>query len=143
VRYYLLALASGVVKTVYWHQLIAPGYGLIDNRQDKLLKYPAYYAFKTLLSILKDTEFLALNITDKQYEVSFQKSKNKSSDSADQIIDIYWGLEPFVIQTNGRTIIQRDGIELPHTKELQVSSSPVYLINNLTNNSTDNKMKKT
>jgi len=31
VRYYLLALASGVVKNIYWHQLIAPGYGLIDG----------------------------------------------------------------------------------------------------------------
>ncbi len=143
VRYYLLALASGVVKTVYWHQLIAPGYGLIDNRQDKLLKYPAYYAFKTLLSILKDTEFLALKITGKQYKISFQKLKTNPSESADQIIDIYWGLEPFVIQTDGRTIIQRDGVELPYTKELQVNSSPVYLINNLTNNSTDHKTKKT
>ena len=44
-RYYLLALASNVVKNVYWHQLIAPGYGLIDNRNDELVKYPAYQTF--------------------------------------------------------------------------------------------------
>jgi hypothetical protein len=33
VRYHLLAFASQRVSSVYWHQLIAPGYGLIDNRE--------------------------------------------------------------------------------------------------------------
>ena len=58
VRYYLLALASGVVKKVYWHQLIAPGYGLIDNREGKLIKYPSFYAFKNMLSVLQGAEFI-------------------------------------------------------------------------------------
>ena len=33
VRYYLETFASQKVSSVYWHQLIAPGYGLIDNRE--------------------------------------------------------------------------------------------------------------
>ncbi|MEE4108110.1 MAG: hypothetical protein V2I24_02100 [Halieaceae bacterium] len=49
-RYYLLAFASGQVEAVYWHQLVAPGYGLIDNRGDEVRRRKAYYALKTLSS---------------------------------------------------------------------------------------------
>ena len=48
VRYYLLALATGEVAACYWHQLIAPGYGLIDNRGGVVRKRPAFYGFGTL-----------------------------------------------------------------------------------------------
>lgn len=47
-RYYLLAFASGQVEAVYWHQLVAPGYGLIDNRDDSVRRRCAFYALKTL-----------------------------------------------------------------------------------------------
>jgi hypothetical protein len=41
VRYHLLAFASQRVSSVYWYQLIAPGYGLIDNREGILRKRSA------------------------------------------------------------------------------------------------------
>lgn len=47
-RYYLLAFASGQVEAVYWHQLVAPGYGLIDNRGQGARKRRAFYALKTI-----------------------------------------------------------------------------------------------
>ena len=48
VRYFLLALASGSVSACFWHQLVAPGYGLIDNRGGVLRKRPAFHGFATL-----------------------------------------------------------------------------------------------
>ncbi len=48
VRYYLLALATGSVSACYWHQLVAPGYGLIDNRCGAVRKRPAFHGFATL-----------------------------------------------------------------------------------------------
>jgi len=48
VRYYLLALATGSVSACYWHQLVAPGYGLIDNRGGVVRKRPAFHGFATL-----------------------------------------------------------------------------------------------
>ena len=48
VRYYLLALASGSVAACYWHQLVAPGYGLIDNRGGVVRMRPAFHGFATL-----------------------------------------------------------------------------------------------
>jgi hypothetical protein len=56
-RYYLLGSSSGYIQKIFWWQLIAPGYGLIDNRKKKWRKRPAYYAFKTLIAQLKDSTF--------------------------------------------------------------------------------------
>ncbi|MDD5159217.1 MAG: glycosyl hydrolase [Sulfuricurvum sp.] len=57
VRYHLLAFASQQVSCVFWHQLIAPGYGLIDNRKG-IRKRPSFDAYKTMLSHLNDAEFI-------------------------------------------------------------------------------------
>ncbi|PRM91309.1 hypothetical protein CJ672_09860 [Arcobacter cryaerophilus gv. occultus] len=47
--YFKIAQDSRKIKRVYWHQLIASGYGLVDNRDGKILKYPQFYAFKKIL----------------------------------------------------------------------------------------------
>lgn len=57
VRYHLLAFATQKVACVYWHQLIAPGYGLIDNRDGVIVKRNAFDAYKTMLSHLSDATF--------------------------------------------------------------------------------------
>jgi hypothetical protein len=58
VRYHLLAFASQKVSRVYWHQLIAPGYGLIDNREGILRKRSAFEAYRIMLSHLSDAHFV-------------------------------------------------------------------------------------
>lgn len=58
VRYHLLAFASQQISSVFWHQLIAPGYGLIDNR-DGIRKRSAYEAYQTMLSHMSDARFLS------------------------------------------------------------------------------------
>ena len=52
IRYYLLMLASGKVKKCYWHQLVAPGYGLVNNLDGEIKKRDAYFCFKHLIAIL-------------------------------------------------------------------------------------------
>ena len=52
VRYYLLMLATGMVKKCFWHQLVAPGYGLVNNLDEKIIKRDAYYCFKNLIAML-------------------------------------------------------------------------------------------
>ena len=47
--YFKIARDSKKIKRVFWHQLIAPGYGLVDNRDGKIVKYPQFYAFKEML----------------------------------------------------------------------------------------------
>jgi hypothetical protein len=49
IDYFSIAKSSGKVSKVFWHQLIAPGYGLVDNRDGKIRKTKAFYEFKKLL----------------------------------------------------------------------------------------------
>jgi len=48
-EYFTVAVLSRDIQKVYWHQLIAPGYGLVDNRDGKLRKTEAFYAFQKLI----------------------------------------------------------------------------------------------
>ncbi|HIP13434.1 MAG TPA: hypothetical protein EYG73_12045 [Arcobacter sp.] len=49
-EYFDIALKSQKIEKVYWHQLIAAGYGLVDDRDGVLRKTPAFYSFKKALS---------------------------------------------------------------------------------------------
>jgi len=48
--YYRIAQDSGVISRVYWHQLVAPGYGLIDDRDGTIKKTSAFHALKDMLA---------------------------------------------------------------------------------------------
>ena len=47
--YHKISKDSKKIKKVFWHQLIAPGYGLVDNRDGKIVKYPQFYSFKEMI----------------------------------------------------------------------------------------------
>ena len=53
VDYYKIAKETNKVSKVFWHQLIAPGYGLVDNRDGKIRKTKAFYEFKNLIKDIK------------------------------------------------------------------------------------------
>jgi len=128
VRYYLLALASGVVKNVYWHQLIAPGYGLIDNRGEKLVKYPAFEAFKTMLLQLKKSHFFDIKNDHGIYCATFTRNLDPTKENK---IEVFWSVadnhQTISIDGNTQKLISRDGAEEKVTS-FKVSQSPVYLI---------------
>jgi len=47
--YHQIALDIGKVERVYWHQLIAAGYGLVDDREGKIRKTPAFEAYRKMI----------------------------------------------------------------------------------------------
>jgi hypothetical protein len=49
VEYLDTAKESGKIQRVYWHQLIAAGYGLVDDRGDTLRKTKAFETYKQML----------------------------------------------------------------------------------------------
>ncbi len=61
-RYYLLTLATGAVERVYWWQLVARGYGLIEPRETdgrlELRRRPAFHTLRTLARELGGGRFL-------------------------------------------------------------------------------------
>lgn len=48
--YFNIAKNTHNISRIYWHQLIAPGYGLVDNREGEIRKTPSFNAFKKQLS---------------------------------------------------------------------------------------------
>jgi hypothetical protein len=79
VLYYLLALSTGMVKKVYWHQLVATGYGLIDERDGK--KYPAFEAFITMTKLINKARLIKYDFSGEVKYMKFEK---------DEIIEIFW-----------------------------------------------------
>ncbi|MEE3003767.1 MAG: hypothetical protein VX335_05405 [Pseudomonadota bacterium] len=47
--YHEIVKNTKAVKRLYWHQLIAPGYGLVDDSGDTLRKMPAFYVYKKFI----------------------------------------------------------------------------------------------
>ena len=50
-RYFEIARKAGCVSRVYWHQLIAPGYGLVDSRDGSFRRTDAFGSLRKLLAI--------------------------------------------------------------------------------------------
>ena len=48
--YFEISKKTNKISKVYWHQLIAPGYGLVDNRDGKIIKTKAFYVFKEMIN---------------------------------------------------------------------------------------------
>jgi len=87
VQYYLLALSTGMVKTIYWHQLVAAGYGLVDERDGK--KYPAYEAFITMTKFLKGSRLIEFDFKSETKYMKFKK---------DKIIEVFWREDGTIIK---------------------------------------------
>jgi hypothetical protein len=49
-EYLTTAKESGKIQRVYWHQLIAAGYGLVDDRDGKIRKTEAFESYKRILA---------------------------------------------------------------------------------------------
>ena len=47
--YHKTAFKSGKIQRVYWHQLIASGYGLVDDRDGKVRKTEAFESYKRMI----------------------------------------------------------------------------------------------
>lgn len=76
-RYYLCAISTGLVDTTYWHQLIAPGYGLIDDRNGRIQKRPAFKQMKVMLQFLGDKKQAApISERDGRFHLSFSDGQS-------------------------------------------------------------------
>jgi hypothetical protein len=118
VRYYLIALATGRVSRVYWHQLIAPGYGLIDNR-DGIRKRSAFAAFKTMVSHLGRAEVLGYARKNGRHTLSCRNDKGA--------LQVIWAEESTAMTFDEeKTFYTRDGGE-KKAAGCTLGPSPLYL----------------
>jgi len=117
-RYYLLSLASQQVDSVSWHQLIAPGYGLIDNREG-IKKRSAYKTYKFMVQTLKNAQFLRLDIKRGYYILQFLV-ENK-------LLQIHWSQKPTILKNEEFfTVFSHEGEKIEN-QTLSIGSSPIYI----------------
>ncbi|ADN09612.1 hypothetical protein [Sulfurimonas autotrophica] len=117
-RYYLLSFASQQVDSISWHQLIAPGYGLIDNRES-IRKREAFYTYKYMYQTLKNAQFLRLDIKRGYYV--FQVLLD------DRLLQIHWSLKETTLNNEDFfEVYSKTGKRLTQDV-LDIGASPIYI----------------
>ncbi|MCD6174064.1 MAG: glycosyl hydrolase [Sulfurimonas sp.] len=117
-RYHLLAFASQQIDSLSWHQLIARGYGLIDNI-DGITYRPAFKTYKYMTKTLKNAQFLRLDIKRDYYILQCLVDE--------QLIQIHWSLKPTTLKNEDFfNVYSRDGEHI-NNETLDIGSSPIYI----------------
>jgi hypothetical protein len=123
VRYFIIAAASGLVERIYWWQLVAPGYGLIDSRDTPWRKRPSYFAFRNLVRRLEGSRFEG-KVNDRHAEIFlFRKGGEEFA--------VGWTRTGAVEYTFSRTpklVSGRDGEEYrPSGARIRIEEKPQYV----------------
>ncbi len=117
-RFHYLAFASQQVDAIAWHQLIAAGYGLVDNR-DSLHKRKAFASYKFMVQTLKNAQFLRLDIKRGYYILQCLIKE--------QLLQIHWSLKPTSLLNEASFEVYSSEGKRIEDKELTISSDPIYL----------------
>ncbi len=125
VRYYLLALGTGLVERVYWWRLIARGYGLVAPASDGTLRRrPAWNALRTLISQLDGAVFCgSLQAPDGAFLYRFKRDERE--------IVVGWCQVPgssVALPRPSLEAVSRDGeiIPVPRGRDVLLGPSPTY-----------------
>ncbi len=117
-RYYLLAFASQQIDSLSWHQLIAPGYGLVDNRKG-IVKREAYTTFKYMLDSLNSAQFLRLDIKRGYYILQCLVNE--------KLLQIHWSIKETTLKNeNFFQAYSKNGNRI-YDEILEIGSSPLYI----------------
>ncbi len=123
-RFFLLTLATGAVERVYWWQLVARGYGLIEPREVgggvELRRRPAFHALRTLARELAGSRFLhPLESTAGTFLYLFRNAAGERVAG--------WstrGRQRATLPRPPRSAVGRDGERLPVSATAEVELSP-------------------
>jgi len=123
VRYFVLCLATGFVERVFWWQLVAPGYGLIDSRETAWRRRPSFTAFQTMVGLLDRSLFEGKSEKGEGRFFFFSKGGDSWA--------VCWTTgAPFDFLFPGRIkrILGRDGLEKPFSSgQIRIEGSPLYV----------------
>jgi len=128
VRYYLLALGTGLVERVFWWQLLARGYGLIaPEAEGALRRRPAWFALRTLIAELEGATFHGPMAAPAGAWLYRFTSRNGGE------LVVGWSLDGGVRAALPRPAsrsLSRDGEALPpaSTAEVTLGPSPTYFL---------------
>lgn len=123
VRYYIISLSSGAER-VYWWQLVAHGYGIIDDIDGKWRRRSAFYSFKTMAELLGSSQLINKKIEEPVYFFTFKNPEGV-------LITVAWSSKKekrIKIDFDVEEAISRNGERLKISDYVTLTSSPVYLI---------------
>ncbi|MCP4200440.1 MAG: hypothetical protein GY769_00725 [bacterium] len=124
-RYYLLSLTSGFVERVYWWQLAARGYGLLDPAEKILRERPSFRALATLEGRLAGATFVeSASPSATTRGLLFEVGNRK--------LLVAWSLagpETVTLEAPFERAVSRDGVPrcVDPGLTVELESSPVYL----------------
>ena len=129
VRYYVPCLASGHAERVYWWQLVAPGYGLVDDRESPWRRRPAFRAFAELRRRLEGSVFEGRGTEASDIEVFRFRGEEGA-------FAICWvpggGPAELVPPAPVAAVLDREGREIPGAtvapRKIVVDGSPKYVL---------------
>ena len=112
VRYILISISTRKISKIYWHQLIANGYGLTAENEI----YPQFWTFKILLNLILNSKYISRDFNKKFNIVRF-----------DKFYAIWTVSDSFELNFNKlmRTI-DIDGNE-KYLSKLEISDKPIYV----------------
>ncbi|MEA1955850.1 MAG: glycosyl hydrolase [Campylobacterota bacterium] len=117
-RYHLLAFASQQVDSVSWHQLMAKGYGLVNNI-DGMQKRDAFFVYKFMVQNLKNAQFLRLDIKRGYYILQFLIDE--------KLLQIHWTLKPTTLKNEDFFEVYSSAGDVIMDEILEIGSSPLYI----------------
>lgn len=125
VRYYLLALGSGLVERVFWWRLAARGYGLMVPRgAGELCERPSFEAMRTMIALLAGARFDGpLPVPEGCWLYPFTTAQGR--------VVVGWSLQPgrqVELPSRPASVLARDGRELtaPAGTTVELGPSPRY-----------------
>lgn len=133
VRYYLLALGTGLVERVFWWQMVARGYGLAYPQDGRLARRPAFAAMAHMIRRLDRTTFLGPVPTasaDGAEAPAARLYRFRRDDGSD--LAVGWSTGPAPVEADlpapARAAHGRDGEALPTPDGTRVTllPSPTY-----------------
>ncbi len=123
VRYFIIAAASGMVERIYWWQLVAPGYGLIDSRDTPWRKRPSYFALRNLVRRLEGSRFEG-KIKDRRVEMFLFRRGGEE-------FAVGWtraGAMDYTFSRTPKSLVGRDGEERrPAGAQIRFEEKPQYV----------------
>ena len=126
VRYFLLALATGSIAACFWHQLVAPGYGLIDNRGGTVRRRPAFYGFATVCRLFNGADIEGF---ERQDDLGYYRLTARRGGA--EIVALWRsGGTAAIPMPPGKRVISVDGevMTIGTGQSVEISDSVVYLV---------------
>lgn len=124
-RYMILCASTGYVEQIFWWQLIARGYGLVDDMERTWRKRPAYYALKTLNEQLTGCVFQKNISRGDEYRFLFVKGGGEKVlvswvKEAEKTVPVPEG-SAFMITLSG------EKVPLNELRRINLTESPVFV----------------